>query len=165
MKTNHPLVLTTLAYLRTDTQTLMLRRPSKKGYEKGGSYNGLGGKFNPGESPEECLRREVFEEAGIIVEDFELKGHVTFPGFFDGTDCYMYVYIVTKWSGEPVASDEGSLEWHDTDKLTDLPLYAGDRVFLPWLEQERFFSAVLRYDHYEFDSYEVTFYGPQPNTV
>lgn len=165
MKTNHDLVITTLAYLRDGERTLMLRRPSTDGYERGGRYNGLGGKFEQGESPEECLRREIHEEAGVLVEEFELKGIITFPGFFDGTDCYMYVYIVTKWSGELVGSDEGELEWHPTDTLADLPLYEGDRVFLPWLEQDRFFSAVFRYDQYEFQSYEVTFYGPDPNTV
>lgn len=161
MNTEHNLVLTTLGYLRDGKRTLMLKRPSKDGYEKGGSYNGLGGKFMPGESPEECLKREIFEEAGVIVEEYELKGHVTFPGFFDGKDCYMFVYVVTKWSGEPRSSSEGTLEWHDTDKLTELPLYEGDRVFLPWLDQPRFFSAVLRYDNYEFRSYEVDFYGPE----
>ena len=149
------LKLATLVYVRDGERTLMLHKA--KGYQKG-KWNGLGGKFDPGESPEVCMRREVFEESGLSVEAAQLKGFITFPAFDGQDDWYAFVYLVTEFSGELKASDEGELEWIANNKLLDLNIYDGDRVFIPWLEGDRFFSAIFRYDSDNFKDHEVIFY-------
>ncbi|HZW99861.1 MAG TPA: 8-oxo-dGTP diphosphatase [Trueperaceae bacterium] len=150
--------LCTLAYVRSEGRTLMLKRPIT-GHHQAGKYNGLGGKFEPGESPEECLRREVLEESGLVVESADLKGFITFPDFDGADDWYVFVYVVTRFSGEVASGPEGELEWVDDDVLADLPLWEGDRHFLPWLSQAGIFSATFRYEGGRFVSYEVVRYG------
>lgn len=162
MSTNAPrFVLTTLAYVRRGDRTLMLERAPRGAHDlHGGRWNGLGGKFLAGESPEACLRREVREEAGIEVEAASLKGCITFPAFDRGTDVYTFVYVVTRFGGEPLeAGPEGKLHWVETRRLTDLPLWEGDRVFLPWLERPGVFSAEFRYVEGRFDGYTVEHYA------
>ena len=148
--------LATLVYVRRGDHTLMLHKV--RGYQRG-KWNGLGGKFEPGESPEACMRREVLEESGLRVEAAELKGFITFPTFDGQDDWYAFVYVVKAFSGEPRSSDEGELRWVKTSELSGLNLYDGDRIFLPWLEQPRIFSAVFRYgEGGTFEDYEVVFY-------
>ncbi len=146
--------LSTLAYVRRGDRTLMLRRPDS-GHPQAGKYNGLGGKLEPGESPEECLRREVLEEAGLVVVEAEYKGLITFPDFDGRDDWYVWVYLVTRCEGEPRSGPEGDLEWVETASVKDLPLWEGDRYFLPWLDEPGTFSAVFRYEGGRFVSYEV----------
>src|SRR5690606_29104805 len=122
--------LGTLVYVRRDGRTLMLRRP-QEGHPQAGKYNGLGGKLEPGESPEECMRREVLEEAGLTVVEAEYKGHITFPAFDGEDDWYVWVYLVTRFEGEPRSGPEGELVWVETAAVADLPLWEGDRHFLP----------------------------------
>jgi len=150
------LKLCTLAYVRRGAETLMLRRPD--GHSQAGKYNGLGGKLEAGESPEECLRREVLEEAGLVVVEAEYKGLITFPAFDGEDDWYVWVYLVTRFEGEPEGGPEGELVWVETSKVQDLPLWEGDRHFLPWLDEPGTFSAVFRYEGGSFVSYEVVRY-------
>lgn len=148
--------LATLVYVQHDNHTLMLHKA--KGYQQG-KWNGLGGKFDPGESPEECLKRETFEESGLIVEEAQLKGFLTFPDFDGEDDWYCFVYTVTKFSGEIKASDEGELKWIPDADIMNLNLWPGDRVFLPWVFAEKLFSAKFIYEQSEFKDYSVVFYG------
>jgi 8-oxo-dGTP diphosphatase len=148
-------ILATLAYVRRDGRTLMLHKA--RGYQAG-KWNGLGGKLEPGESPEDCLRREVREESGLNVEQASLKGVLTFPDFDGQDDWYAFVYVVTAFSGEVIPSGEGSLHWVRDEEVPGLELWPGDRIFLPWLAGERFFSAKFRYRQGVFEDYEVTFY-------
>lgn len=150
------LKLATLAYVRDGERTLMLRRPG--GFEGGGSWNGLGGKFERGESPEECLAREVREESGLKVLDATLKGFITFPEFSGGEDWYVWVYVVTRFGGTLTPSSEGELFWVKTAELTDLPLWEGDKHFLPWLDEPGLFSAVFEYEEGRYKRHRVTFY-------
>ena len=153
------MILTTLAYVRDGSRTLMLQR-HPDGERLGGDWNGLGGKFEPGESPERCLRREVAEESGLTVERAELKGIITFPAFVDAGDVMTFVYVVTAWSGRLAgAGPEGTLHWVEHADLTTLPLWEGDRVFLPWLERPGVFSARFEYDRGRFVRHEVVFYA------
>lgn len=147
--------LTTLAYVKRDGHTLMLHKA--KGYQRG-KWNGLGGKFEPGESPEECLRREVYEESGLIVEQATLKGFISFPDFDGQDDWYTFVYVVTGFRGTPQSSSEGRLVWVPDAELTSLNIWEGDRVFLPWLERPGLFSAKFIYRNGIFENYQVTFY-------
>ncbi len=154
------LKLATLAYLRHDGHTLMLHRSGRADDYHRGRYNGLGGKFEPGESPEACVRREVLEESGLLVEEAHLKGFLTFPAFDGKDDWYAFVYVVPRFSGELVArSPEGTLHWVPDEALLDLMLWPGDRVFLPWLDRSAFFSARLRYEEGRYRGYRAAFYG------
>lgn len=153
--------LTTLAYVRRGERTLMLERAPRPGDVHNGRWNGLGGKFLPGESPEACLRREVREEAGIEVRSARLRGVLTFPSFDGRHDVYSFVFVVDAFAGEPPAEGpEGRLHWVETERLTSLPLWEGDAVFLPWLDAPGTFSAVLRYQAGRFVGFEVTHYPP-----
>ena len=147
--------LATLVYVKREGHTLMLHKA--RGYQQG-KWNGLGGKFDPGESPEDCMKREVFEESGLRVEAAQLKGFITFPTFDGEDDWYAFVYIVSKFSGTLKASDEGELSWIPDAKVLDLNIYDGDRVFLPWLEQPGLFSAKFVYEDGVFKEHEVVFY-------
>ena len=156
----HRFILTTLAYVRRGRYTLMLERTARPGDLHADRWNGLGGKFLPGERPETCLRREVREEAGIEVEAAELKGCITFPAFDGRSDVYSFVYLVTGFRGEPAPEGpEGRLHWIATERLSELPLWEGDRTFLPWLDQPGFFSAELRYERGRFMGFDVDRYA------
>jgi 8-oxo-dGTP diphosphatase len=152
------LKLATLAYLRDGGRTLMLRRTGSGDYHRG-RFNGLGGKFEPGETPEACLAREVREESGLVVEEAHLKGVITFPLFDGHDDWYAFVFVVTRFSGKLKASREGSLHWVPDAEVADLPLWPGDRVFLPWLDGEALFSARFEYREGAFRGYSAVFYG------
>jgi 8-oxo-dGTP diphosphatase len=128
-----------------------------KGYQEG-KWNGLGGKFDKGESPEECMKRETFEESGLLVEEAQLKGFLTWPDFDGEDDWYAFVYLVTKFSGEVKPSDEGELEWIPDAEVMNLNLWPGDRVFLPWVFGNKFFSGKFIYERGEFKDYSVVFY-------
>jgi 8-oxo-dGTP diphosphatase len=152
--------LATLVYVQAGDKTLMLHRNARPDDVHYGKFNGLGGKFEPGESPEMCMRREVFEESGLVVERAELKGFLTFPDFAGGDDWYAFVFVVRAFSGALAAHPpEGELVWVPTAKLLDLPLWEGDRIFLPWLDGAALFSAVFCYEQGRLQRHEVQFYG------
>lgn len=150
--------LATLCYLRRDGHTLMLYRNKKPGDYHQGKWNGLGGKLRPGESPEECLHREVLEESGLTVEAATLRGLITFPNFDGIDDWYCFIYTVERTSGELSESPEGELRWIPDRELLSLNLWEGDRLFIPWLLEDKFFSAKFIYQQGAFKDYQVTFY-------
>ncbi len=152
--------LGTLVYIREDGRTLMLHRVKKKNDIHRGKWNTLGGKLEPGETPEECAIREVYEESGLIIENPEMKGILTFPSFDEVDDWYVFVFVTSRYSGELLEeSPEGILAWIENEKLYDLDLWEGDRLFMKWLEQGRFFSGKIEYDHGELASHDVVFHG------
>lgn len=150
--------LATLLYVMRDNQTLMIYRNKKENDYHEGKWNGLGGKFEIGESPEECAIRELKEESGLTAENLIMKGFITFPMFDGKNDWYVFVFVIDKFSGNLIDSKEGSLEWIPNEKLTELNLWDGDKVFLPWLFQEKFFSAKFKYENGKFIDYSVQFY-------
>ena len=128
-----------------------------------GMWNGLGGKFDPGETPEECARREVLEESGLTLGKLSYRGLLTFPSFGDDQDIYTFVFTSSDFRGSLCDSSEGRLAWVPDKDVLGLNLYEGDRVFLKWLNQERVFSARLNYKQGVFIGYEVGFYPPDPD--
>jgi len=150
--------LATLCYLRRGSETLMLHRNKRTSDYHFGKWNGLGGKLKEGESPEECARREILEESGLKVEKLRMRGVITFPLFDGKDDWYVFVFEASGVSGEQRDPAEGMLEWIKTGAISELDLWPGDRVFLPWLERERFFSAKFVYSGGELKSHEVVFY-------
>ena len=124
-----------------------------------GKWNGLGGKLNVGETPEECVIREVQEESGLIIRNPRLHGILTFPGFANDEDWYAFLFTATEFEGELIESYEGILRWIPDGELLDLNLWEGDRIFIPWLVEPEFFSGKFTYREGVFEGYEVIFYG------
>ena len=136
---------TTLCYIEKDGRTLMLHRVKKKNDINHDKWLGVGGKFEYGESPEECMLREVYEETGLSLTQWAYRGIVTFVSQ-DWCE-YMHLFTASEFTGEIYVCAEGTLEWIETDKLTQLPIWEGDKVFLRLLkEKEPFFSLKLVYD-------------------
>jgi 8-oxo-dGTP diphosphatase len=152
------MLLATLCYLKHDGQTLMLHRNKKPNDIHAGKWNGLGGKFEPGESPEECVIREVREESGLEIVAPRLHGLVMFPGF-KGQDWYVFVFTARDFSGQMIDSPEGELAWIPDADVESLPLWPSDHLFLPWLREDRFFSAKFTYEGDEMKDYRVEFHG------
>lgn len=150
--------LATLCYVRRDGQTLMIHRIKKVGDMHAGKWNGLGGKLEPGETPEECAIREIWEESGLRVERLALKGLLTFPAFAKDEDWYAFVFVASEFSGELIDSPEGVLQWVADSELLGLNLWEGDRIFLPWLERPGFFSGKFIYQDGRLVNHYVTFY-------
>ena len=138
--------LTTLCYLERNGAYLILHRTKKEHDENGDKWIGVGGKFEPGESPEECALREVREETGLTMLKPKFRGIVTFVN----TKCsseYMHLFTADGFEGTVGPCDEGELEWIKKSELMKLTLWEGDRIFLRLLDSnEPFFSLKLSYD-------------------
>lgn len=150
--------LATLCYLMDGERTLMLHRIKKKNDVHEGKWNGLGGKFEPGETPEECAIREIKEESGLLMKNPRMHGLITFPMFDGKKDWYVFLFTASKFEGELIDSQEGKLGWIPNEKLLNLNLWEGDRIFIPWLFQEKFFSAKFIYENGIYISHSVDFY-------
>ena len=138
---------TTLCYIEKDSKYLMLHRVKKDKDINKGKWIGVGGKFEEGETADECLIREVYEETGLTLTKFHMVGLIKFYSETDDID--MYLYKATDFTGE-VKTDcsEGILEWVDKDKVLSLPTWEGDHYFLePLLEGKTNLNMTLRYDH------------------
>lgn len=136
---------TTLCYIEKDDAYLMLHRILKEHDVNKDKWIGVGGHFEKGESPEECLIREVKEETGLTLTDYRFRGLVTFVSDSWETE-YMCLYTAAGFEGELAKCSEGELEWVKKAKLNELNLWAGDRIFFRLLDEGRpFFSLKLEY--------------------
>lgn len=139
---------TTLIYLENEKgEYLMLHRVKKKNDINHDKWIGVGGGFELGESPEECALRETREETGLTLTDYRFRGIVTFD--CEGQKCtqYMHLFTATAWAGELNECSEGDLEWVPKERVYDLPIWEGDKIFFRLLEENRpFFSLKLCYD-------------------
>ncbi len=137
---------TTLCYLEKDGSYLMLHRTKKKNDLNSGKWIGVGGRFEPGESPDDCLIREVREETGFRLHSRRFRGIVTFDSDDAPETEYMFLFTSDDFSGEETVCDEGDLRWVRKEEIGSLPLWEGDRVFLRLLfEDAPFFSLKLTY--------------------
>ena len=136
---------TSLCYLECGGQYLMLHRVKKENDENKDKWIGIGGKFEPGESPEDCVCREVLEETGLRLTDYRYCGIVTFVN--GGWTEYMHLFHATSFEGQLRECDEGVLEWIDKKRLASLQQWEGDKIFLRLLDLHvPFFSLKLVYD-------------------
>ena len=139
------MLMTTLCYIEKDDSYLMLHRTSKKNDINHDKWIGVGGKFKDGESPEECLLREVREETGYTLTSWRFRGFLTFLAD-DYEQEFICLYTADGFTGEPHSCTEGQLEWVKKSRLPELNLWEGDRIFLRMLAEEvPFFSMKLVY--------------------
>jgi 8-oxo-dGTP diphosphatase len=144
-------ILATLGYVLSadGRQVLLVHRNKRPSDPHLGKYNGLGGKMQAGEDVVACLRREIQEEADLECKSLTLAGTVSWPGFgSQGEDWFGFIFRVDAWSGTPRADNaEGSLSWIDIDRVLTLPLWEGDRFFLPLVFEPkgRQFHGVMPY--------------------
>src|SRR5262249_51045070 len=139
-------ILATLAYVMSadGRKVLLVHRIARPGDHHAGKFNGLGGKLEAGEDIVACMCREIREEAGIECDELLLRGTVSWPGFDRrGEDWFGFIFRIDRWHGEPKrVNAEGPLQWVEVDRILDLPLWDGDRYFLPLV-----FSADSRQFH------------------
>jgi 8-oxo-dGTP diphosphatase len=144
-------ILATLGYILSPDgrQVLLIHRNRRRDDPHYGKYNGLGGKLERGEDVVSGMRREIREEAGLDCEKLALRGTISWPGFGrNGEDWFGFIFRIDAWKGQPLRENaEGTLEWVEATRLLDLPLWEGDRHFLPFvLEQSaRQFHGVMPY--------------------
>ncbi len=140
--------LTTLCYVERDGKYLMLHRTKREGDINHDKWIGVGGHFEEGESPDECMRREIYEETGLTVTSWRARGLVTFIG--GGVCEYMHLFTVDGFTGEVTDCDEGDLVWVDKEQVPALPTWEGDRVFLSLIAgEEPYFLLKLVYDDHD----------------
>lgn len=142
MKSN----LTTLCYLEKDGCYLMMHRIVKKNDINKDKWIGIGGHFEPGESPEECLLRETLEETGLTLLSYRFRGIITFLCDHHPAE-YMCLYTSDECAGTMIPCSEGVLEWVPKDQIEQLQLWEGDLIFFRLLTEDApFFSLKLRYE-------------------
>lgn len=136
---------TTLCYIEQDGAYLMLHRTKKTHDENHDKWIGIGGHIEPGETPEACVLRECLEETGLTLLDCRYRGIVHFR-----SDIYpdeeMHLFTATRCDGDMIDCDEGELAWIDKQRLFDLTLWEGDKIFLKLLDtRQDFFELTLEY--------------------
>lgn len=144
-------IIGTLGYILSPDRrkTLLVHRNKRDDDQHLGKYNGLGGKLEPDEDIVTGLRREIREEAGVDIDRIELRGTVSWPGFGkNGEDWLGFIFRIGAILGEPhMENHEGTLEWVEVDRILDLPLWEGDRHFLPLVfgDDPRQFHGIMPY--------------------
>ena len=155
-------IVATLGYVLSPDrrQVLMIHRNTRPGDHHLGKYNGLGGKVERDEDVVAGMRREIQEEAGIECTDMQLRGTISWPGFGkQGEDWFGFVFVIHAYEGTPhEGNHEGTLEWVDLDQLHMLPMWEGDRHFLPLVfdEDPRAFHGVMPYANGQLQSWAFT---------
>jgi 8-oxo-dGTP diphosphatase len=150
-KTPYTPILATLGYILSPEgdRVLLVHRNRRPDDAHFGKYNGLGGKLERGEDVVAGLRREIREEAGLECDSLLLRGTINWPGFGKGgEDWFGFIFVITRWHGTPLAENpEGTLEWVEVGRILELPLWEGDRHFLPLVfgPDARQFHGVMPY--------------------
>ena len=137
--------ITTLCYIQKDNCYLMMHRVKKEKDINKDKWIGVGGHFEYGESPDECLLREVKEETGLTLLDYKARGIITFL-YGENVVEYLHLYTADRFEGELTKCDEGELVWVPVNEVENLPIWEGDKIFLKRLrESDEFFSLKLVY--------------------
>ncbi len=152
------MLFTTLCYIEKDGKYLMLHRTKKKNDINEGKWIGIGGKFEEGESPEECVVREVKEETGIKLKSYKLRALVTFVSTEFGVE-YMYIFTSNDFEGKITECNEGELKWIDKEEVMNLNLWEGDKIFLEKLKKDdKFFTLKIEYEGEKLARYDLREY-------
>lgn len=156
--------LTTLCYIEKDNKYLMLHRVKKENDLNHDKWVGVGGKFEPDETPEECMLREVQEETGLTLTRYQFRAILTFLSDEWETE-YIHLYTASEFTGTLSECDEGNLEWIPKSEIDKLKLWEGDKIFFQLLrETEDFFSLKLRYEGEKLVETKLTRY-PEGGTI
>ena len=156
--------LTTLCYIEKDDKYLMLHRVKKENDLNHDKWVGVGGKFEPDETPEECMLREVREETGLTLTKYQFRAILTFLSDEWETE-YIHLYTASEFTGTLLECDEGNLEWIPKSEIDKLKLWEGDKIFFKLLrETEDFFSLKLRYEGEKLVETKLTQY-PEGGTL
>lgn len=152
------MILSTLCYIEKDGKYLMLHRTKKKNDINKDKWLGIGGKFEDGESPEECIIREVKEETGLTLNSYKLRCIVTYVSTNWETE-YMYVFTSNDFAGELIECNEGDLQWIPKDRITQLNTWEGDKIFVEKLQKDdKFFTVKFEYDGEKLMKYDLKEY-------
>ena len=152
------MILSTLCYIEKDNKYLMLHRTKKKNDINKDKWLGIGGKFEEGESPEECIVREVMEETGLKLNSYQLRTIVTYVSTNWETE-YMYVFTSNDFTGNLIECNEGDLQWIDKKEVTKLNTWEGDKIFMEKLQNDNiFFTVKFEYDGDKLVKYNLKEY-------
>lgn len=128
-------IIGTLGYVLSPDgkEVLLVRRCARSHDHHFGKYNGLGGKLKSHEDIQTCMAREILEEAGIHCLAMQLRGTVNWPNFGPGGEDWLgFIFLITRFEGEPKKSnEEGELGWRPLTEIHTLPMWEGDKHFLP----------------------------------
>lgn len=153
------MILSTLCYIEKNGKYLMLNRNKKEKDINKGKWIGVGGKFEYGESPEECVLREVKEETGLILKSYKLRCIVTYVSNSWETE-YMFVFTSNDFEGQQnIDCDEGDLKWIDKESIVNLNTWEGDKIFIKKIqEDDTFFTIKFVYNGEKLQSYDLKQY-------
>lgn len=153
------MILSTLCYIEKNGKYLMLNRNKKEKDINKGKWIGVGGKFEYGESPEECVLREVKEETGLILKSYKLRCIVTYVSNSWETE-YMFVFTSNDFEGQQTLDcDEGDLKWIDKESIVDLNTWEGDKIFIKKIQKDdTFFTIKFIYNGEKLQSYDFKQY-------
>lgn len=152
------MILSTLCYIEKDGKYLMLHRTKKKNDINKDKWLGVGGKLEEGESPEECLLREVKEETGLVLKSYQLRGIITYVSTTWETE-YMFLYTANQFEGDLIECDEGELQWINKNEVTKLATWQGDKIFVEKMQNsDNFFTIKFEYEGEKLINYYLKEY-------
>ncbi len=152
------MINSSICYIEKEEKYLMLHRTKKEKDINKEKWIGVGGKFEDKESPEDCIIREVKEETGLTLNSCKLRCIVTYVSKDWDTE-YMYVFTSDDFSGELIECNEGDLEWVDKNKIFELNLWEGDKIFLKKIQKDdTFFTMKFNYDGDKLLEYNLNQY-------